>query len=165
MVKSGKERGVDMKVGNMEKAWEEANKIFPYDYEKDEEGSLKAGYSIYRSTAGEHPQNWISDLGDRLEINLENGTSMNIWIEEQGEDVEVTVIAKTGETRTYKTYAEYRKEFRFFWSSGQESKYEDGVEVHFEKIIQALRMVNEDDAKLESHRNGLTSVFTLKKWR
>lgn len=85
-----------MKVGNMEKAWEEANKIFPYDYEKDEEGSLKAGYSIYRSTASEHPQNWISDLGNRLEINLENGSSTNIWIEDQGEDVEVTVIAKTG---------------------------------------------------------------------
>ena len=75
----------------------------------------------------------------------------------------MTVITKTGETRIYKTYAEYRKDFRFFWSSGQESRFE--TEEHFEKIIQALRMVNEDGAEMKSHRNGLTSVFTLKKWR
>ena len=152
-----------MKVSSKEKAWEEANKIFPYDYVKDEEGSAKAGYPIYTSTASEHPQNWISDLGNRLEVNLEDGSSTNIWVEEQGEDVEVTVITKTGETRIYKTYAEYRKDFRFFWSSGQESRFE--TEEHFEKIIQALRMVNEDGAEMKSHRNGLTSVFTLKKWR
>lgn len=154
-----------MKVSSKEKAWEEANKIFPYDYVKDEEGSAKAWYPIYTSTASEHPQNWISDLGNRLEVNLEDGSSTNIWIEDQGEDVEVTVIAKTGETRVYNTYAEYRKDFRFFWSSGKADEHEDGTEAHFEKIIQALRMVNEDDAKLESHRNGLTSVFTLKKYR
>lgn len=152
-----------MKVSSKEKAWEEVNKIFPYDYEKDEKGSANAGYPIYTSIASEHPQNWISDLGNRLEVNLEDGSSTNIWIEEQGEDVEVTVIAKTGETRIYKTYAEYRKDFRFFWSSGQESRFE--TEEHFEKIIQALRMVNEDGAEMKSHRNGLTSVFTLKKWR
>lgn len=152
-----------MKVSSKEKAWEEANKIFPYDYVKDEEGSAKAGYPIYTSTASEHPQNWISDLGNRLEVNLEDGSSTNIWVEEQGEDVEVTVITKTGETRIYKTYAEYRKDFRFFWSSGQESRFE--TEEHFEKIIQALRMVNEDGAEMKSHRNGLTSVFTLKKYR
>ena len=40
-----------MKVSSKEKAWEEANKIFPYDYVKDEEGSAKAGYPIYTSTA------------------------------------------------------------------------------------------------------------------
>lgn len=154
-----------MKVSSKEKAWEEVNKIFPYDYEKDEKGSANAGYPIYTSIASEHPQNWISDLGNRLEVNLEDGSSTNIWIEEQGEDVEVTVIAKTGETRTYKTYAEYRKDFRFFWSSGKANEYEDGTEAHFEKIIQALRMVDEDGAEMKSHRNGLTSVFTLKKWR
>lgn len=152
-----------MKVSSKEKAWEEVNKIFPYDYEKDEKGSANAGYPIYTSTASEHPQNWISDLGNRLEVNLEDGSSTNIWIEEQGEDVEVTVIAKSGETRVYKTYAEYRKDYRFFRSSDLESGFE--TEEHFEKIIQALRMVNEDGAEMKSHRNGLTSVFTLKKWR
>lgn len=161
MVKKGVQT---MTVSNKEKAWEEANKMFPYDYEKDEEGSAKAVYPIYTSTASEHPQNWISDLGNRLEINLENGSSTNIWIEDQGEDVEVTVIAKTGETRVYNTYAEYRKDFRFFWSSGNVNEHEDGTEAHFEKIIQALRMVNEDNSKMESHRNGLTTIFTLKRY-
>lgn len=155
-----------MIVKTTAEAWETANKMFPTDYQKDEESSQRAGYPIYRSTAEGHYSFYICDLNDRLEVNM-NGESVNIWIreEEQGEDVEVTVIAKTGETRTYKTYAEYRKEFRFFWSSGKESKYEDGVEQHFEKIIQALRMVNEDDCKMESHRNGLTTIFTFRKFK
>lgn len=104
-----------MIVKTTAEAWETANKMFPTDYQKDEESSQRAGYPIYRSTAEGHYSFYICDLNDRLEVNM-NGESVNIWIreEEQGEDVEVTVIAKTGETRTYKTYAEYRKEFRFF---------------------------------------------------
>lgn len=155
-----------MTVKTIKEAWEAADKLFPTDYQKDEESSQRAGYSIYRSTAADHFHFYICDLNDRLEVNLDN-ESINIWIreEEQGEDVEVTVIARSGESRTYHTYAEYRKDFRFFWSSGQENTYEDGTEKHFEKIIQALRVVNEDDAKLESHRNGLTTIFTFKKFR
>ena len=38
-----------MKVSSKEKAWEEANKIFPYDYVKDEEGSAKAGIRFWRA--------------------------------------------------------------------------------------------------------------------
>lgn len=155
-----------MIVKTTAEAWEAANKMLPTDYQKDEESSQRAGYPIYRSTAADHYNFYICDLNDRLEVNM-NGESVNIWIreEEQGEDVEVTVIVKTGETRTYTTYPAYRKDFRFFWSSGQESNFEDGTEKHFEKIIQALRMVNEDEAKIESHRNGLTTVFTFRKFR
>ena len=155
-----------MIVKTTAEAWEAANKMLPTDYQKDEESSQRAGYPIYRSTAVDHYNFYICDLNDRLEVNM-NGESVNIWIreEERGEDVEVTVIAKTGETRTYTTYAAYRKDFRFFWSSGKTNEYEDGTEKHFEKIIQALRMVNEDEAKIESHRNGLTTVFTFRKFR
>lgn len=85
--------------------------------------------------------------------------------EERGEDVEVIVTAKNGETRVYKTYAEYKKDFRFFWSGGRADKSEDGTEEHFEKNIQALRLANKDGAQMESHRNGLTTIFTLKQWR
>lgn len=162
-----KERAVEyMIVKTTAEAWEAANKMLPTDYQKDEESSQRAGYPIYRSTAVDHYNFYICDLNDRLEVNM-NGESVNIWIreEEQGEDVEVTVIVKTGETRTYTTYAAYRKDFRFFWSSGKTNEYEDGTEKHFEKIIQALRMVNEDEAKIESHRNGLTTVFTFRKFR
>lgn len=50
-------------------------------------------------------------------------------------DIEVTVTAKIGESRTYDTYTDFRKDFRFFWSSGAENTFEDGAEKHFEKII------------------------------
>lgn len=157
-----------IKVRTIEEAWTKVNEIFPTDYQKDEESSERTGYPIYRSTADGHFNDYICDLNTRLEVNIAEGNqSINIWIEteEQGEDIEVTVIAKTGETRVYNTYAEYRKDFRFFWSSGKASETEDSTEKHFEKIIQALRLVNEDDAKMESHRSGLTSVFTYKKFR
>ena len=127
-----KERAVEyMIVKTTAEAWEAANKMLPTDYQKDEESSQRAGYPIYRSTAVDHYNFYICDLNDRLEVNM-NGESVNIWIreEEQGEDVEVTVIAKTGETRTYTTYAAYRKDFRFFWSSGKTNEYEDAPLFH-----------------------------------
>lgn len=79
-----------MKVNSRRKAWEEANKIFHTDYEKDEESSARAGYDIYR-----HPTlnyyNRICDLGDRLEVLTgEYGENVvNIWIaeEEKPEDL------------------------------------------------------------------------------
>ena len=154
-----------MKATTIQEAWNLANKMFPTDYQKDEESSKRAGYPIYRSTAEGHFNDYICDLNDRLEVNIAEGNqSINIWIdhEEQGEDVEVTVIAKSGETRTYSTYAEFRKEFRFFLSSG--NRYEDN-EAHYEKIIQSLREFNEDGIKTETHRSGLTTIFTYKKWQ
>lgn len=154
-----------IKVRTMEEAWAKANGIFPTDYMKDDESSQRAGYPIYRSTAEDHFNDYICDLNDRLEVNIADGNqSINIWIdpEEHGEDVEVTVIAESGETRVYATYAEFRKEFRFFLSSG--NRYEDN-EAHYEKIIQGLRDINEDGIKTESHRSGLITVFTYKKWR
>lgn len=79
-------------------------------------------------------------------------------------DIKVTVIAETGESREYPTYTDFQKDFRFFWSSGKESRYEDGAEKHFEKIIDCLRAVNFDGVSMTTHLSGLTEVFTLKKW-
>lgn len=70
-----------MTVNNTYKAWQAANEIFPTDYIKDEAASTRAGYDIYKSTAANVPA-WISDLGNRLEVNLPNGKSVNIWIVE-----------------------------------------------------------------------------------
>ncbi|MEA5041339.1 MAG: hypothetical protein VB053_02245 [Oscillibacter ruminantium] len=73
-----------MKVATIQDAWKEVNKIFPTDYEKDEDSSRRAGYDIYR-----HPTlnyyNRICDLGCRLEVLTgEYGeTVTNIWIEEE----------------------------------------------------------------------------------
>lgn len=101
-----------IKVKTMEEAWTKVNEIFPTDYAKDNDSSERAGYPIYRSTAEGHYYDYICDLNNRLEINLAEGNqTINIWIiaEEQGEDVEVTVVAKSGETRVYATYAEFKK--------------------------------------------------------
>lgn len=71
-----------MKVNSREQAWIEADNLFPTDYIKDEMKSEAAGYDIYYSTC-EGVNAWISDLEDRLEINLATGETVNIWIEEE----------------------------------------------------------------------------------
>jgi hypothetical protein len=71
-----------MKVNSKQEAWGHADEIFPTDYIKDDVASTAAGYDIYTSTA-EGVNAWISDLGDRLEVNLETGKTINIWIEEE----------------------------------------------------------------------------------
>lgn len=69
-----------MKVSSVKEAWELANRLFPTDYEKDEERSIRAGYPIFYSTAN-GVDAWISDLGNRLELNYADGKLENIWIE------------------------------------------------------------------------------------
>ena len=71
-----------MKVKSKQEAWRKADIIFPTDYIKDDIRSTRAGYDIYYSTAAGVVA-WISDLGDRLEVNLENGETVNIWIDEE----------------------------------------------------------------------------------
>lgn len=75
-------------VTSREAAWEVAHALFPTDYMKDEKSSKNAGYPIYESTADGN-RSWISDLGNRLELNIwtdETGVhSRNIWIEEPEE--------------------------------------------------------------------------------
>lgn len=66
-------------AANENEAWRLADKAFVGDYEKDELASKNAGYPIYRSTSQYNC--WISDLGTRLELNM-NGETTNIWIED-----------------------------------------------------------------------------------
>ena len=74
-----------MKVMSREAAWAEVDKIFPTDYQKDENTTERAGYPVYKSTA-DNTNAWISDMGCRLEVNLPDGKSVNIWIEESEEE-------------------------------------------------------------------------------
>ena len=95
-----------MKVNSREEAWKLVNRLFPTDYEKDDISSENAGYSIYKSTA-DNNDSWISDLGNRLEMNAvnESGTidTMNIWIEEkETKTMAATVRSMTGEFEEYK---------------------------------------------------------------
>ena len=71
-----------MKAKNRDEAWRIADDIFTTDYMKDDSRSSNAGYDIYYSTAA-GVNAWISDLGNRLEVNLENGDTVNIWIDEE----------------------------------------------------------------------------------
>jgi len=73
-----------MTVKNREEAWEQANKLFPTDYEKDERASQNAGYPIYMSTA-EGVNAWISDLNVTLELNMSDGKSIRINIQSEPE--------------------------------------------------------------------------------
>lgn len=68
-----------MIVKTREAAWKEADKLFPTDYEKDLDSTRRAGYPIYRSTTEGHFYFYICDLGDRLEVNM-NDETVNIWI-------------------------------------------------------------------------------------
>ncbi|WP_295762607.1 hypothetical protein [uncultured Oscillibacter sp.] len=68
-----------MTVTSIKDAWTEAGKIFHTDYEYSTERSERAGYPIYYSTAA-GMNAWISDLGNRLEVNLPDGKNVNIWI-------------------------------------------------------------------------------------
>ena len=69
-------------VDSMEKAWKKAAELFPTDWDYDNGSRERAGYPIYRSTADGHYYDYICDLCARLEINLSDNTTINIWIDE-----------------------------------------------------------------------------------
>lgn len=79
-----------MTVKSRTAAWETADEIFPTDYMKSDIRSEAAGYDIYYSTA-QGVNGWISDLGNRLEVNLPTGETVNIWIEEEPQFAEYQI--------------------------------------------------------------------------
>lgn len=83
-----------VKVASKEKAWEEVDKIFPTDYEKDIRSSERAGYDVFRSTADGRYYDYICDLGSRLEVNLADGNVVNIWIEADKRDLRISDLEK-----------------------------------------------------------------------
>lgn len=62
-------------------AWSKASELMPTDFYHDSRKSNNAGYPIYFSTS-DNVNAWISDLGNRLEVNLPDGSSINVWIDE-----------------------------------------------------------------------------------
>ena len=69
-----------MKATSIKQAWEMADQIITSDYMYDGWRSERAGYPVYYSTK-EGCNEYICDLGDRLEVNLDDGRSVNVWIE------------------------------------------------------------------------------------
>ena len=71
-------------VKSVAEAWATADRIFPTDYIQDPVRSEGAGYPIYVTTdesRGGSSFCWISDLNDRLELNLPNCETVNVWID------------------------------------------------------------------------------------
>lgn len=69
-----------MKVCSVKAAWEAADAMFSTDYIYDGWRSERAGYAVYVSTL-KGCDDYICDLGDRLEVNI-GADSVNIWIDE-----------------------------------------------------------------------------------
>ncbi|MCU7522815.1 MAG: hypothetical protein HF312_21700, partial [Ignavibacteria bacterium] len=107
-----------IKVTSKEQAWEEANKLFPTDYAKDEQSSKNAGYPVYRSTAADHYYDYICDLGSRLEVNLSTGETVNIWIEDSQEvkDLRAEVESLKKQLCSLKTALEDELEWKAYES-------------------------------------------------
>lgn len=87
-----------IEVSSVSEAWRTVARIFPTDYEKDEERSKRAGYPIYETTSkderfyGFH----ISDLNTRLEVNM-GAETVTIWIKE--DEFEIVVKGLTEEEK------------------------------------------------------------------
>lgn len=94
-----------MTVNSKEQAWAEADRIFPTDYAVDQRSSTRAGYPIHRSTAAGHHHDYICDLGDRLEVNLSTGETVNIWIKAAEPEAPVETYAAPAETPAEKIAA------------------------------------------------------------
>lgn len=79
-----------IKVNSVSEAWRAAARIFPTDYEMNEESSKRAGYSIYETVSTDERFSGfhISDLATRLEVNMGAETVM-IWIEEDAFEIVV----------------------------------------------------------------------------
>lgn len=69
-----------IKVSTVQEAWKKAAEIIGGDYTKDATGSEGAGYPIYRSRTEYY--DYICDLNCRLEVNLHDGSTTNIWIQD-----------------------------------------------------------------------------------
>lgn len=84
-----------MTVTSIRDAWAEVRKIFPTDYEYSTERSERAGHPIYYSKDN-GVNAWISDLGNRLEVNLPDRKSVDIWIKAAVEAVAIDSAKETG---------------------------------------------------------------------
>ena len=65
-------------VPSKSQAWKKIKELSDDVFNLDAASSDKAKYNVYRSL--NNPETWISELGDRFELNTPNGTK-NIWID------------------------------------------------------------------------------------
>lgn len=77
-----------IKVSSVSEAWRAAARIFPTDYEKNEENSKRAGYPIYETTSTDERFSGfhISDLNTRLEVNMGTPLMVDVPVYEMREN-------------------------------------------------------------------------------
>ena len=84
-----------IKVSSVSEAWRAAARIFPTDYEKNEENSKRAGYPIYETTSTDERFSGfhISDLNTRLLKPIEDRgiTVMQGWYDKDLNKCHVTL--------------------------------------------------------------------------
>lgn len=138
-----------IEVNSRKEAWSLVDKIFPTDYIKDEVSSAGAGYPVYRSTAEGHFYDYICDLNDRLEVNLSNGKTVNIWF-----------------SAAYIKYCVLREEKQELLQKVDDLQ----SEIESLKFMLDIYQKDKDDlkaqnaeltAKIEKMRNALQNIFSL----
>lgn len=92
-----------MQVKSMNEAWSLAKRIFPTDYRLDETLSKNAGYEIFYSTVEGNPE-WISNLGDALELNMKSGTIRINVVEDKPVTMTATVRSLSKSFEDYKIH-------------------------------------------------------------
>lgn len=67
-----------IKVSSKSEAWKVVDGYLG-ETKLDEKASERAGYEIYKNDKDE----WVSDLGSRFEIVTVDGSTVNVWIDEE----------------------------------------------------------------------------------
>lgn len=67
-------------VSSVSAAWAFVPRLISGSVSRDAFRSERAGYDVY--TADDDSRVYVCDLGDRLEVNLSDGSSVNVWIAE-----------------------------------------------------------------------------------
>lgn len=140
-------------VNSISAAWAKVNEIFPSDYNKDEASSERAGYNVYRSPLNHY--DYICDLGDRLEVNLANGETVNIWIkeEEQLPELPAKEDIKKAAAHQYTFEPEAVQLIRVFVDG---DKYES---VERQRVYKAMRKTAEDRFWLFNIAGDMASAY------
>ena len=67
-------------------AFNVAARFMPGDWDDDRQASARAGYPVYRCYGDGLYYNYICDLGNRIEVNLGDGSTVNVWIDDDAEE-------------------------------------------------------------------------------
>lgn len=79
-------RTTNIHVKDSADAFNVAARFMPGDWDEDTQSSARAGYPVYRCYGDGLYYNYICDLGNRLEVNLGDGSTVNVWIDDDAEE-------------------------------------------------------------------------------